>query len=263
MDLGLQLKVALVTGGSSGIGRACAAELAREGARVCIVARDQARLAEAAADLRTLGTEVLAISADLATSDGCHRAFSACVERFARVDILINSAGAARQADVLTLDTALIDEALRLKLYGYLRLAQLVIPGMRQNRWGRIVNIAGGAGTSPTAANLPVSLANITVLNLTRALSDAVSADGVVVNTICPGLTNTPRARRIGGPAAQQGGESDIEAALAEVGRRLPAGRIAEPEEIARMACFLASEACTYAHGNAIYMDGGARRSTP
>jgi NAD(P)-dependent dehydrogenase (short-subunit alcohol dehydrogenase family) len=262
MDLGLQLKVALVTGGSSGIGRACALELAREGASVCVVARDEGRLQATVAELSSMGAEAIAVSADLATAEGCRKAFDACIEHFGRVDVLINNAGAARQADVLALDTALIDEALALKLYGYLRLAQLVAPGMRERRWGRIVNIAGGAGASPTAGNLPVSFANITVLNMTRGLSDAVSADGVLVNTICPGLTNTPRARRLGGPASGQG-PSDVEAALAEMGKRLPAGRIAEPEEIARMACFLASEACTYAHGNAIYMDGGSRRSTP
>jgi NAD(P)-dependent dehydrogenase (short-subunit alcohol dehydrogenase family) len=263
MDLGLQQKVALVTGASSGIGRACAIELAREGANICLVARDPARLEAAAREVRALGCEAETVSCDLATGEACRRAFDAADARFHRVDILINCAGAARQADVLSLDTSLIDEALRLKTYGYLRLAQLVIPGMRERRWGRIVNIAGGAGTSPTPANLPVSFANITVLNLTRALSDAVSADGVLVNAICPGLTDTPRARRLGGPAGAQAAGGDIEAALAEMGRRLPAGRIAQPEEIARMACFLASEACTYAQGNAIYMDGGARRGIP
>ncbi|HEY7270326.1 MAG TPA: SDR family NAD(P)-dependent oxidoreductase, partial [Dehalococcoidia bacterium] len=219
MDLGLQQKVALVTGGSSGIGRACAVELGREGANVCIVARDPARLTEAEDEIRETGADVLSVSADLSTEEGCHAAFQTCRERFGLVDILINNAGAARQANVLELDTALIDEALALKTYGYLRLAQLVAPGMRERRWGRIVNIAGGAGAAPTAGNLPVSFANVTVLNMTRALSDALSGDGVLVNTICPGLTNTPRARRLQGPAGQQGG--DVEATLAEMGRRL------------------------------------------
>jgi 3-oxoacyl-[acyl-carrier protein] reductase len=178
MDLGLQQKVALVTGGSSGIGRACAIELAREGARVCIVARDEARLADAAAAVGQAGAEVQGVSADLSTLDGCRRAYETCRERLGPVDILINNAGAAQQAGVLELGTDLIDEALALKTYGYLRLAQLVAPEMQRRRWGRIVNIAGGAGTQPTAGNLPVSFANITVLNMTRALSDALSADG-------------------------------------------------------------------------------------
>jgi NAD(P)-dependent dehydrogenase (short-subunit alcohol dehydrogenase family) len=261
MELGLAGRVALVTGGSSGIGRACALELASEGAAVCIVARDPGRLKQAASDIEALGRQVQAVSADLSTADGCRSAATAALEQFGRVDILINNAGAARQADVLALDTAIIDEALALKTYGYLRLAQLLIPGMRERGWGRIVNIAGGAGASPTPGNLPVSFANVTVLNMTRALSDAVSAQGILVNTICPGLTNTPRARRLSGPAGSRGG--DVEAALAEMGRRLPAGRIAEPQEIAKVAVFLSSEACTYVHGNAIYMDGGSRRSTP
>jgi NAD(P)-dependent dehydrogenase (short-subunit alcohol dehydrogenase family) len=262
MDLGLTGKVALVTGGSSGIGRACAIELAREGASVCIVARDRARLEEAAAAIKESGASVAAVSADLSTADGCSEAFAGCVGAFGRVDILVNSAGAARQANVLSLDPPLITEALELKLYGYLRLSQLVIPGMRERGWGRIVNIAGGAGASPTANNLPVSFANVTVLNMTRALSDAVAADGILVNTICPGLTDTPRARSVQALRAEREGRA-VEELLAESGKTLPAGRIARPEEIARMACFLASEACSYVHASSIYMDGGSRRSTP
>jgi NAD(P)-dependent dehydrogenase (short-subunit alcohol dehydrogenase family) len=133
---------------------------------------------------------------------------------------------------------------------------------MRERGWGRIVNIAGGAGASPTANNLPVSFANVTVLNMTRALSDAVAADGILVNTICPGLTDTPRARSVQALRAEREGRA-VEELLAESGKTLPAGRIARPEEIARMACFLASEACSYVHASSIYMDGGSRRSTP
>jgi NAD(P)-dependent dehydrogenase (short-subunit alcohol dehydrogenase family) len=262
MDLGLAGKVALVTGGSSGIGKACAAELAREGASVCIVARDAVRLTEAASEIGANGGRVLGVPADLSTVEGCRSAYDACIAAYGRVDILVNSAGAARQANVLSLDPSLITEALELKLYGYLRLSQLVVPGMRERRWGRIVNIAGGAGTSPTATNLPVSFANITVLNMTRALSDAVAADGILVNTICPGLTDTPRARSVQMLRAEREGR-DVEELLAEAGKALPAGRIARPEEIARVACFLASEACSYVHASAIYMDGGSRRSTP
>jgi NAD(P)-dependent dehydrogenase (short-subunit alcohol dehydrogenase family) len=262
MDLGLKDRVALVTGGSSGIGKACAIELAREGSKVFIVARDPGRLKEAATDIAAIGVSVASASADLSTAEGCRRAFDACVRAFGHADVLINCAGAARQANVLNLETELIDEALELKLYGYLRMAQLVIPGMRERRWGRIVNIAGAAGASPTSSNLPVSFANVTVLNMTRALSDAVSADGILVNTVCPGLTDTPRARRQQGARADREGR-DIEDVLAEAGRALPAGRMAGAAEIARVACFLASDACSYVHGSSIYMDGGSRRGIP
>lgn len=261
MELGLSGRVALVTGGSSGIGRACALALAAEGAHVCIVARDEARLAEALTAVEAAaaaGARCATVSADLSTEDGCRAAVEACTTQLGAVDVLVNSAGAASAAPVLELSTELLDDAFELKLYGYLRMAQLVTPAMRERGWGRIVNIAGGAGASPEDANLPTSLANIGVLNMTRALSDVLSGDGILVNTICPGTTDTERTRR---RAAREGRSYPelVEAA----GQRLPAGRIAQPEEIARVAVFLASEACSYVHGSSIYMDGGGRRGTP
>jgi NAD(P)-dependent dehydrogenase (short-subunit alcohol dehydrogenase family) len=262
VDLGLTGKVAIVTGGSRGIGRACAVELAREGVSVCVVARDEARLREAVAAIEALGARGAYASADLATAEGCEVAVARCVEAFGGVDILVNVAGAAGGGNVLDLPISTIEEALALKSFGYLRMSQLVVPHMRARGWGRIVNIAGGAGTSPAAGNLPTSLANIVVLNATRALSDTVSADGILVNTICPGITETDRGRELQTAFAHQRGIS-VEEALAEAGRRVPAGRIAQPEEIARVAAFLASEACSYVHGSAIYMDGGARRGIP
>lgn len=259
MDLGLQGRRAIVTGGSRGIGRACAIELAREGASVCIAGRNRDALAEAR---KATGAPAVTVEADLSTQEGCERAVSACLGAFGGVDILVNSAGAARMKGVLDLPVDVIDEALRLKLYGYLRMSQLVAPHMKEQGWGRIVNIAGGAGTSPTAGNMPTSLANIGVLNVTRALSDALAPHGVLVNTICPGLTNTDRARDLARARAQREGR-DLEEIVAEMGAAVPAGRMAEPEEVARVAAFLASDACSYVHGTAIYMDGGARRATP
>jgi len=141
-------------------------------------------------------------------------------------------------------------------------MAQLVIPHMKKNGWGRIVNIAGGAGASPARGNMPTSFANITVLNTTRALSDAVSGEGILVNAICPGTTNTQRTRdRLQARADKEG--KSVNDLLKEEGRKVPAGRVAEPEEIARVACFLCSEANSYMFGSSIYMDGGSRRGTP
>ena len=268
MDLGINGRRALVTGGSSGIGRACAIELAREGARVCIVARDEARLSGVVSEITRAGGEAFWVSADLTTEAGCRSAIDACVTRWGGIDILVNVAGAAQNAHVLDeLTTEVIDDALGLKLYSYLRLSQMAFPYMSGQRWGRIVNIAGAAGTGPTATNLPASFANVTILNLTRALSDVGCKDGILVNAICPGLTNTPRTREHRRVAAQRAGraidENEIEAAIAQAASALPAGRMCEPEEVARVTCFLASEACSYVQASAIYMDGGARRATP
>jgi NAD(P)-dependent dehydrogenase (short-subunit alcohol dehydrogenase family) len=268
MDLGIEGKRALVTGASSGIGRCCAIELAKEGARVCAVARNQQRLADVVNEITKAGGEAFSVSADLSTEAGCRDAIDAIATRWAGIDILVNVAGAAQNAHVLDeLTPAVIDDALGLKLYSYLRLSQMAFPYMTAQGWGRIVNIAGAAGTGPTAMNLPASFANVTILNMTRALSDVGVRDGILVNTICPGLTNTPRTREHRRVAAERAGravdEAEIEAEIARAARALPAGRMCEPEEVARVTCFLASDACSYVQASAIYMDGGARRATP
>lgn len=262
MDLGLVGKKAIVTGGNRGIGRCCALALAGEGASVCITARDQALLNQVVNEIETGGGEGHAVAADLTDPAGCSKVVNDAVGRFGGVDILVNCAGAAQGGDILTLPTDLLDDALRLKTYSYLRMSQLVIPHMQRNRWGRIIHIAGGAGSSPSAGNMPLSVANVAILNMTRALSDAVAGDGIQINAICPGLTNTQRARNLQQAAAKQEGV-DVETILERLGSKLPAQRIAEPEEIAKVAAFLASEPCSYMFGNSIYMDGGERRGTP
>ncbi|MDP6367168.1 MAG: SDR family oxidoreductase [Nitrospinota bacterium] len=262
MDVGLKGKRAIVTGASRGIGRECAIELAGEGARVCVTARDEGLLEKAVADINAAGGEGMSVSADLTTLDECKKVVDAAAGKFGGVDILVNCAGAAKGGDILDIDVDLFTDALSLKTYGYIRLSKLVIPHMQKNSWGRIINIAGGAGANPTRANIPTSLANITVLNISRGLSDAVAGDGIIVNTICPGATNTQRARDMAqGQADKQG--KDVEEVLKERGSKIPAGRIGEPEEVGRMVTFLASEANSYSFGSSIYMDGGGRRGTP
>ena len=155
MDLGLSGKRAIVTGGNRGIGRCCALALAREGARVCITARDRSLLDQAVGEINEAGGEGYAVSADLTTLEACRRVVDESAEQFGGVDVLVNCAGAARAHDILDLPTELIDDALGLKSYSYLRMSQLVIPHMKRNGWGRIVNIAGSAGASPGPGQHP------------------------------------------------------------------------------------------------------------
>ena len=262
MNLGLVGKRAIVTGANRGIGRCCALALAGEGAHVCITARDQELLDRVTGEIDQAGGAGHAVASDLTTSEGCQTVVREAVEYLGGIDILVNCAGAAKGGEILDLPTDQIDEALALKSYGYLCMSQLVIPYMRLSHWGRIINIAGAAGASPTRGNIPISVANITILNMTRALSDAVSRDGIQVNTICPGITNTQRARDLQLERAEQEGR-DVEELLQDISGKLPAGRPAEPEEIATMVAFLASEPCSYLFGSSIYMDGGERRGTP
>lgn len=194
MELGLKGRTALVTGASRGIGRACVMALLAEGARVFAVARDEAALNKVAS---LAPGRVVTASADLSTDAGCDLAVRGCLETFGGVDVLVNCAGSAGMGNVLELTRERIDSALRLKFHGYLRMAQLVAPTMKRQGWGRIVNIAGSAGTSPTAENLPTSLANIAVHTATRALSDELAPWGILVNLVDPGLTLTDRARAL------------------------------------------------------------------
>lgn len=262
MDLGLNGKRAIITGASRGIGKECALVLAAEGARICVTARDEQLLAQTVKEIEAAGGEGMYVAADLTSASGCTDVVDACVAKWDGVDVLINAAGAARGGDILGLSADLISEALELKSFGYLKMAQAAIPHMQENKWGRIVNIAGGAGASPARGNIPTSVANAAVYNITRALSDAVSPDGILVNVINPGMTNTQRARDMQQARADKEGR-DVEDVLKELGARLPAGRIGEPDEVARVVCFFASEACSYVFGSSVYMDGGARRATP
>jgi len=259
MELGIAGRTAVVTGGSKGIGRACVEALRAEGADVVAVSRDVSALDDLVADA---AGHVIAAACDLTTIEGCDKAVRTALDTFGRIDILVNCAGSAGMGNVLDIDAAQIDSALTLKLHGYLRMAQRVAPIMKERGWGRIVNVAGSAGTSPTAHNLPTSLANITVHNVTRALSDELAPHGVQVNLVAPGLTVTDRALALFADAAAKQGRTP-EDLVAEAGAGLPVGRAADPREVARVVTFLASDACSYVQASALYMDGGARRATP
>jgi NAD(P)-dependent dehydrogenase (short-subunit alcohol dehydrogenase family) len=259
MDLRIRGRAAVVTGGSKGIGRACVEELLAEGADVCAVSRDITPLDDL---VTTAGGRLVTATCDLTTVAGCDRAVRTCLETFGQIDILVNCAGSAGMGNVLALSREDIDRALLLKFHGYLRMAQRVAPSMKQHGWGRIVNVAGSAGTSPTADNLPTSLANIAVHNLTRALSDELAPWGIQVNLVAPGLTLTDRAVALFSSQAKLQDRSPEEL-IDAAGARLPAGRPADPAEVARVVSFLASEASSYVHASALYMDGGARRATP
>ena len=259
MELNIKDKVAIITGGSRGIGKACAIELAKEGAKICIASKNAINLEKASKEISEITSNIIYVAADLSTESGCQSVIDATINKFESIDILINNVGAANEEDVLTLKRSTVVNATSLKTFSYLSMAQLAIPHMQKKHWGRIINIAGGAGTSPNAYNLPLSFANAAVLNMTRALSNQVSRDNILVNVICPGVTNTDRARElIKGRINSE--DTNLEDAIQALGKSLPARRIAEPEEI---ATFLSSDACTYVFGSSIYMDGGSRKATP
>jgi 3-oxoacyl-[acyl-carrier protein] reductase len=259
VELGLAGRVALVTGGSKGIGRACAAGLAAEGCRVALVARGEEGLREAAEALGAKGAEVYTVAADLADPDAPRQVVEAVARRFGRLEILVNSAGAIRGSDFLSTPISEWADDWRLKVQGYVRMAQAALPVMRAGHWGRIVNIIGAAARNPATTYMAGGIANAGLVNFTRALADLAAPDGILVNAVSPGATATERWERLlVQQAAAQG--RPVDALRAEVVRRQPLGRIGRPEDVADLVVFLASERASFITGASITVDGGASR---
>ncbi len=259
MELGLTGRVALVTGGSKGIGRACAAGLAAEGCQVALCARGVGALERTAAELAAKGADVLIITADLAETDSAARVVEATVGRFGRVDILVNNAGAIRGGDFLGTPAEQWAEDWRLKILGYVRMAQAVLPHMRPRRWGRIINVVGSAARNPATTYMAGGIANAGLVNFTRALADVAAADQILVTAVSPGPTATERWHGLVRQQARAQGRDPAEWE-AEVQRQQPLGRIARPEDVADLVVFLASERAGFITGVAITVDGGHSR---
>lgn len=261
MDLGVKDRVALITGGSKGLGFATGRSLAAAGCRIALVSRTQADLDRAAAALaREAGVEAVGVAADLTDPAAPRRVVDAAVQRFGRVDILVNSAGAAPPGSLEQLTEEQLDNALRLKLFGYMRMIRAVLPGMRARKWGRIINIGGMAGRSPGAGGVAVGLNNIGIATMTKSVADAAARDGILVNVVDPGPIATERQEVLMRGIAEKEGRS-VEAVKAERDQKVPLGRIGRPEEVGDLIAFLASERAGFITGASIVVDGGGNRN--
>src|SRR5262245_51479472 len=260
MDLGLNGKTALVTGGSRGIGRAVARALCAEGARVMICARDADMLARAAKEIGgQTARPVETIAADLSELAAVSRVMSETVARLGRLDILVNNAGAIKGGDFLATPD---EEWLRgwsLKLLGYIRLAREALPHMQRQGGGRIVNVVGAAARNPSPTYMVGGAANAALINFTKALADLGARSNVLVTAVSPGPVRTERWDNLQRQQAEAAGQ-DLQTYTKEQSRGLPLGRIALPEEVADLVCFLASARASFLTGIAITLDGGISR---
>jgi NAD(P)-dependent dehydrogenase (short-subunit alcohol dehydrogenase family) len=264
MDLHLAGKNALITGGSAGIGLACARILVCEGVNVAIASRSAERLSAADAALDAIARErgavvprIVTIAADLAQLDGVERTARAAVAAFGHVDILINNAGSAMGGSFFTLSDAAFVDAWTLKLLGYIRMCRAIAPAMVERRSGTIVNIAGGAGRTPSPTFLTGSTGNAAIINFTRGLSKELCRHNVRVNAISPGTTATERADRLLFNDVTE--TRTIENVRAERDAKLPMGRITHPDEIAAMAALICSDRVSTMTGGEVIIDGGAQ----
>lgn len=262
MDLGIQGRAAIVTGGSHGIGRESARKLLEAGARVTICARNPGPLAETRDELSAkTGGEVHAVVADMAVEADVERLVREATARFGAADILVNNAGTMYSGRFEAMTDPGLRTQLDIKLFGFMRAIRLVAPAMRARRWGRIVNIVGGAGKEPDPYMLGSGITNSALLNLTKALSTELGPDGVLINAVCPGWVDTGLWRRNApGLAAELGAGSEDEA------RRLAArknalGRFGRPEELADAIAFLCSERASFITGISLNVDGGRLKS--
>jgi 3-oxoacyl-[acyl-carrier protein] reductase len=260
MDLGLQGKVAIVTGSSDGIGYATAHAFAREGVRVVLSARREALLAEARDIIaRETGADVVAVPCDVQRLTDVQRLVAETMQRFGAIHILVNNAGSVPSMQFTEVDDARWHQMLEGKLLNYIRVTREVVPHMRKSGWGRIINIAGGGGRQPTATGMAVGVNNAAVINWTKSLSLQYAADGILVTAVAPGKIDTPRQIRNREREAEIR-RMTLDTLLSEGVRDIPLKRIGRPKEVASVVVFLASELSSYMTGTCVAVDGGSTR---
>jgi 3-oxoacyl-[acyl-carrier protein] reductase len=264
MDLGLAGRACLVTGASSGIGRATALQLCAEGAKVLLVARGEERLAEATGEAAELaqpaGGAASSLVVDVTDADAGARMLAATEERFGSLDVLVNNAGAAQWRDLDDVPDEDWRAQYELSVMAPLRAMRAAIPPMAERGWGRVVNVCSTAGKRPSAAMAEYSVAKAAELSLSRLFADRYAKKGVLVNAVAPGPVEAEMWMEPGGLLDQSRQLSDAGSraeALAEAGSKRPIGRLAKAEEIASAIVFLCSERASYVAGAAWSVDGG------
>jgi 3-oxoacyl-[acyl-carrier protein] reductase len=257
MEIRLDGRAAIVTGGSKGLGLATARELAASGADVAIFARGAADLEAARAAIgQSAQGRVMAQVCDVARAEDIAGAFAAVEAAFGHVDIVVNNAGISRALSFEAVTDAIWQEDLDLKLFAAIRLTRLAWPGMVARRWGRVINVLNIGAKAPRPASAPTAVSRAAGMALTKVLAGEGAPHGVLVNALLVGLIESDQwVRR----HQAQGANETLESFLQKLadGADIPLGRIGRAEEFANIACFLASDAAGYITGTAINVDGG------
>ena len=260
MDLGLSGRIALVTGASKGIGKAIARGLAAEGASVALAARTASELeATAAAIHEETAAPTFAFPADLTRTADAERLVAAVVARFGRLDILVNNAGAARGGVLEQLTDEDWEAALQLKFLGYVRCVRAALPHMRRQGKGRVVNLIGNDGVKPSYWEIAPGAANAAGQNFTLSMAGQWGRENITFVAVNPGPVRTERWDGLVRAMAR-----DMHLPVAEADklapRSIPLGRIAEPEEVADLVVFLASDRAHFINGTMLEIDGGQQK---
>jgi NAD(P)-dependent dehydrogenase (short-subunit alcohol dehydrogenase family) len=257
MELGLTGRTVVVTGASKGIGLACVHAFAAEGARVAMISRSQANLDAALAAMPRFAHRPIAFAADLVHAEQARRAIDAATAALGPVDVLVNSAGAARRYPPDELSAQGWHDAMDAKFFSYIHPTDIVVKAMASRGRGAIVNIVGSGGKVASPVHLPGGAANAALMLATAGLAAAYGPKGVRVNAINPGGTLTGRVQEGLAAEARMTGLPEAEL-LERMQQRIPLGRLGTPEEVARVALFLASDAASYVSGAIVPMDGAS-----
>jgi len=263
MELGLKGKAALVTGAGRGIGKAIALTLAEEGCNLAICARSKEELDSSSKEIKAKGVEVLAIPSDITKADDNKNFVSKAAQKFGRIDILVNNAGAGPPSDPLELPEEVFRHHMDLMLFGPIRLCKQVIPHMRKQGWGRIINISSIFGKQPGGL-MDYDSIKAALQMVTKDFSNYLAKDNILVNVVCPGPIRTRLWEGPGELADQLGkklGMSIPEVMKWFAEQNIPLGHHGEPEDIANMVAFLASDRAKFITGQAINVDGGMVKS--
>ncbi len=256
MDFGIHGKVALVCGASRGIAYATAEELAKEGAMLAICSRDADSLAGAAARLEALGVPVFAVVADLSTTEGIALVVDGVLSHYGRVDILVTNTGGPPTGASMEHQWPAWEQATHLLLRSVVELTRAFVPGMRERKWGRVVAITSKAVKYPVNALVLSNSLRAAVTGYLRTLATDVGADGVTVNSVLPGMTDTERLGDLASATTARTGAS--KASVYDGWRAgIPVKRLGRPDELAAMIAFLASDRAGFVNGQAICVDGG------
>jgi len=257
MDLGIKGKVALVAASSKGIGKAITFALADEGVNLSIFSRSEDEIERTASEIRThFDVHVLASAADVTNTEQIDRVIEETVKTLGGIDILINNAGGPPFGFFEDFESPDWQNALELNLLSGIYLAKKVVPLMKKRSWGRIVNITSIAVKQPIDGLILSNTSRAGLIGFSKTLSNELAKDNILVNNICPGRIYTDRIKALAEKRAAQAG-IEYEEAIEEMEKDIPLQRIGTPEELAALACFLASEKASYMTGTTIQVDGG------
>ncbi len=261
MDLGIRGRVAIVAAASSGLGKATAMELATEGARVVINARNEEQLQNTAGEIQSkTGAEVMAIAGDVTNEELVRQLVSETISQFGSVDVLIANAGGPPAGFFDDFSAQHYRDAVELNLISTINLCREAVPHMRERGWGRIVAITSIAAKQPVENLILSNTARAGVLGFMKSLSQQIAADGITVNTVCPGYHLTERLKSLSLSIAKNQGVS-VEDVYARWAASTPMKRIGDPKEFGAVVAFLCSERASYLTGTVVQVDGGAYRA--